>query len=667
MPSSLLGLLVVLLASVDVGSRATAGFSPCHPPTSCGNLSNIYYPFWVYTHNLPSSFCGYQSFAIHCHNNISYIPLSDADSHLAVVSINYSHRIISLFDPISNSASASCPRPSPASSTNAFPFAPLLTFFLNCSSTPFAHSPASGGPIPCLKSGTKISYMFMGEYDSSLYWPCEQTITNPASRAMVDYMATKERQLGVMREGFELQWPEMGSGECGDCERSGGQCGYQQIGANASRGVLFGCYCGAVDGWRKRDCGKKKKHKALIIGTSVAAGTLVIAILHFICFWYRRRRRQKKRLSPSSSFFNRSSITRLPFSDKDGEHNTYPYQTHIFSYDELYEATKSFDKAMEIGDGGCGTVYKGTLRDGRIVAVKRLYETNFKREEQFANEIVILSRLRHQNLVSLYGSTSPRSRELLLVYEFVPNGTVADHLHGPRAAERRLTWPIRLSIAVETAMALAYLHAVDPPIVHRDVKSGNILLDAEFHVKIADFGISRLFPADGATHISTVPQGTPGYLDPEYHSSYQLTDRSDVYSFGVVLAELISSKPAVDLGRKRAEINLSTMAVNRIQGGELHDLVDRSLGYDSDASIRRVMGLVAELAFRCLQADREMRPAIKEALELLKALQSGASLVSETVEQNVEQMVGKSCTWPISPDSVAEKWVSRSSTPNASQ
>jgi len=161
-------------------------------------------------------------------------------------------------------------------------------------------------------------------------------------------------------------------------------------------------------------------------------------------------------------------------------------------------------------------VGSGHLRDGRVVAVKRLYNNSCRRVEQFLNEAAILSRLRHPNLVLFYGCTSSRSRELLLVYEFVPNGTVADHLHGHRAAERALPWPLRLSVAVEAAAALAYLHAVEPPIVHRDVKTTNILLDADFHVKVADFGLSRLFPLD-VTHVSTAPQGTPGYAQKPSH------------------------------------------------------------------------------------------------------------------------------------------------------
>ncbi|KAG0493006.1 hypothetical protein HPP92_006089 [Vanilla planifolia] len=454
----------------------------------------------------------------------------------------------------------------------------------------------------------------------------------------------------LLAVGFSPRWDGLG---CFTCSIASNECREDHCNCSTS------CH------------GKRKSNKGIIIGVSVGGGTAVFLLCCLICFIKLRRKRLRLRghkrpehCSSSNLLRYQSSNMSSPFSEKDPK--LAYYQTHIFSYEELLEATNCFDTAMEVGDGGFGTVYRGKLRDGRAVAVKRLYENNFKRAEHFANEIVILSRLRHQNLVSLYGCTSVRSRELVLVYEFVPNGTVADHLHGSRAGEGRLTWPVRLSIAVETATALSYLHAIDPPIIHRDVKTGNILLDAGFHVKVADFGISRLFPPDGATHISTAPQGTPGYLDPEYHQCYQLTDRSDVYSFGVVLAELISSKPAVDLERDRQEINLSTMAMNRIQNGNMDELLDPKLGFDTDTETRVTMRLVAELAFRCLQSDRDMRPAIKEVLDVLTEIQSRISQ-GHSVEQIGNTSRKANGTRPISPASVTEIWVSRPSTPDSSQ
>ncbi|KAL7178674.1 hypothetical protein ACSBR1_042094 [Camellia fascicularis] len=154
-----------------------------------------------------------------------------------------------------------------------------------------------------------------------------------------------------------------------------------------------------------------------------------------------------------------------------------------------------------------------------------------------------------------------------------------------------------MSIAFETASALAYLHASD--VIHHDVKTNNILLNNNFFVKVADFGLSSLFPTN-LTHVSTAPQGTVGYVDPKYHECYQLTNKSDVCSFGVALIELISSKLAVDITRQRHEINLSNMAINKMQNHELHELVDPCLGFESGYKVREMITVVAELVFWCL-------------------------------------------------------------------
>ena len=319
----------------------------------------------------------------------------------------------------------------------------------------------------------------------------------------------------------------------------------------------------------------------------------------------------------------------------------------------------------------------GKLHDGREVAVKRLYGHNYRRVEQFINEVEILTRLRHKNLVSLYGCTSRHSRELLLVYEYIPNGTVADHIHGHQGTPGSLTWPTRMSIAIETACALAYLHASD--IIHRDVKTNNILLDDNFCVKVADFGLSRLFPND-VSHVSTAPRGTPGYVDPEYRQCYQLTSKSDVYSFGVVLVELISSLPAVDVFRHRNEINLAKLAVNKIEKCAFHELIDPNLGFESDDVVRTMTILVAKLAFQCLQQDKEMRPSMDEVLEALKKIQSGKD-AHEDQEMayddagilNVQQPASpdhdevhvlRNKRLPLLPEDVTDFWTSRSTTPN---
>ncbi|GMI74898.1 Leaf rust 10 disease-resistance locus receptor-like protein kinase-like 4 [Hibiscus trionum] len=470
---------------------------------------------------------------------------------------------------------------------------------------------------------------------------------------------------------FDLLTPNVSvkvhvSEPCWSCHWRGGAC----LAINQS----FHC---SIERHHKNTTTLTKKTGTNKMGLKLGIGigsSVVLMILLLTIFVFRRRRRNKQKHVSSSDFSSKSDLE---------NNTTLCFGVPIFSYNELVEATNNFDDRKVLGDGGFGTVYYGKLQDGREVAIKRLYQHNFRRLQQFINEVEILTRLRHKNLVSLYGCTSRRSRELLLVYEFIPNGTVADHLHGDLARSGSLTWSVRMSIAIETAAALAYLHASD--IIHRDVKTNNILLDDNFSVKVADFGLSRLFPND-VTHVSTAPQGTPGYVDPEYHQCYQLTEKSDVYSFGVVLIELISSMPAVDISRHRHEINLATLAINKIQKSAFDELIDTNLGYRSCEQVTGMTNSVAELAFRCLQQEKELRPSMQEVLEELQRIQSEAYKF-ESVQQEEhtdcealpsmrpppspltgdEIVLLKDIRLPASPISVTDRWISQRTTPNASE
>ncbi|CAJ1843472.1 unnamed protein product [Sphenostylis stenocarpa] len=425
----------------------------------------------------------------------------------------------------------------------------------------------------------------------------------------------------------------------------------------------------------------KSNKVGLIIGICVGGVAVLVVILGCVYFMIQRRRKiayesrsMELFIAPTSSADTFASTTNTSqslssyqSSKSDPVPRSYYFGVQVFTYEELEEATKNFDTSRELGEGGFGTVYKGELKDGRIVAVKRHYESNSRRIMQFMNEVQILAGLRHKNLVTLFGCTSKHSRELLLVYEFIPNGTVAYHLQGRSSESTLLPWSIRLNIAVETAEALAYLHAKG--VIHRDVKTNNLLLDDQFRVKVADFGLSRDFP-NHVTHVSTAPQGTPGYVDPEYYQCYQLTDKSDVYSFGVVLVELISSLQAVDINRNRSDVNLSNMAVNKIQNQELHELVDPYLGFEWDHAVRRMTTAVAELAFRCLQQEREMRPSMNEVVEILRGIKSDGHGTREETDvldiRTDEIILLKKAHSPVSPDSVVNKWVSGSSVSNSS-
>ncbi|XP_044489013.1 LEAF RUST 10 DISEASE-RESISTANCE LOCUS RECEPTOR-LIKE PROTEIN KINASE-like 1.1 [Mangifera indica] len=419
--------------------------------------------------------------------------------------------------------------------------------------------------------------------------------------------------------------------------------------------------------------GNGKFNLKLLLGIGLGVGgSILMVVLLIFTIW-----RQKKQKYTSTSVKSRNGPSN-PFSRSELELSGLYFEVPLFSYSELAKATNNFSDEKELGNGGFGSVYYAKLQDGREVAVKRLHEHNCRRVKQFMNEVKILTHLHHRNLVSLYGCTSQQSQQgLLLVYEYVPNGTVADHLHGNLATPGSLAWPIRMNIAIETAAALAYLHASD--IIHCDVKTKNILLDNNFCVKVADFGLSRWFPAD-VTHVSTMPQGSPGYLDPEYYHCYHLTDRSDVYSFGVVLIELISTLPAVDKKRSRDEINLAEFAMNRIQKHAIEQLVDPCLGYQSDEDIRRMTTSVAELAFLCLQQRKEMRPPMDVVLDELKRIGSGELKMEDVKKKDNNDVLSimqppsdsdnlallKHKRVPSSPVSAAVKWVGSNAGHNAS-
>ena len=259
----------------------------------------------------------------------------------------------------------------------------------------------------------------------------------------------------------------------------------------------------------------------------------------------------------------------------------------------------------------------GKLEDGREVAVKRFHEERDKTNKQFRKEIDVLSLLHHQNLVSLYGCSSRHSNRHLLVYEYISNGTLSMHLHGSSGG--KLSWLTRLNIAIETAIALVYLHSSG--IIHRDVKASNILLNQDFTVKVADFGLSRSLP-DYVTHVSTNPAGTHAYIDPDYYETGRVSDKSDVHSFGVVLFEIISSKPP-KLSEGAESVSLAKFGVSKMLNNALEELVDPSLGFGSEKNVMEMITAVAELAFQCVQCPKELRPSMKQVLVTLEGIKKG--------------------------------------------
>ncbi|XP_021865966.2 probable LRR receptor-like serine/threonine-protein kinase At1g06840 isoform X1 [Spinacia oleracea] len=293
-----------------------------------------------------------------------------------------------------------------------------------------------------------------------------------------------------------------------------------------------------------------------------------------------------------------------------------------FTFRELSQGTRNFNSSAQVGRGGYGKVYRGVLANGTVVAVKRAEEGSLQGKLEFLTEIQFLSRLHHRNLVSLIGYCSEYG-EQVLVYEFMPNGTLREWLSGK--SERTLNFVMRLRIALGASRGILYLHTeANPPIFHRDIKASNILLDANLTTKVADFGLSHLAPVmddEGSVphHISTIVKGTPGYLDPEYFLTHQLTDKSDVYSLGVVFLELLTGVPPISHGKNLVrEVNAAQ------KSGSLFDIIDTRMGTYPSECVERFIAL----GLRCCQDKPEMRPCM---LDVVRELENVLQLVPDSM------------------------------------
>ncbi|XP_078174676.1 proline-rich receptor-like protein kinase PERK8 isoform X2 [Carex rostrata] len=289
-----------------------------------------------------------------------------------------------------------------------------------------------------------------------------------------------------------------------------------------------------------------------------------------------------------------------------------------FTYEELHEITNGFSANNVLGEGGFGCVYKGQLQDGREVAVKRLTSGGGQGEREFQAEVEIISRVHHRHLVSLVGYCI-ENEQRVLVYDYVANNTLHYHLHGHDRPV--MEWAIRVKVAAGAARGIAYLHEdCHPRIIHRDIKSSNILLDNDFEALVADFGLARL-ALDAVTHVTTRVMGTFGYLAPEYASSGKLTERSDVFSFGVVLLELITGRRPVDTSRPLGDESLVEWArpllTQALETGKLEEVIDPRLekNYNEVEMLRMI-----EAAAACVRHSASRRPRMSQVVRVLDSL-----------------------------------------------
>uniref|UniRef100_A0A7N0UET8 Protein kinase domain-containing protein n=1 Tax=Kalanchoe fedtschenkoi TaxID=63787 RepID=A0A7N0UET8_KALFE len=375
-------------------------------------------------------------------------------------------------------------------------------------------------------------------------------------------------------------------------------------------------------------CRRNRTTEIIIAGT-VGGGGLIV-ILFIFCFGMYKLIKRRRELKMKKKFFKRNGglLLQQQLSSNSDSFDT----TKIFTKKELEKATDSFNISRVLGQGGQGTVYKGMLTDEKIVSVKKSRLVDEGQVEQFINEVVILSQINHRNIVKLLGCCL-ETEVPLLVYEFISNGTLS-HLIRNQDDEFSLSWEMRLQIAAQVSGALAYLHsATSVPIYHRDIKSSNILLDDKYGAKVADFGTSRSVSID-QTHLTTIVQGTFGYLDPEFFQSSQFTDKSDVYSFRVVLAELLTGERPILSRAGQEEKNLAAFFISSLEEDFLFDIIDGSVAREGH---RDEIIALAALARICLNLNGKHRPAMKQVMFEIEQIRT--SHTPCTVSQEFRQFL----------------------------
>ncbi|KZV43706.1 putative leucine-rich repeat receptor-like protein kinase-like [Dorcoceras hygrometricum] len=362
---------------------------------------------------------------------------------------------------------------------------------------------------------------------------------------------------------------------------------------------------------------KKSPKNGLIIGVVVGGAVLVILIFLAGIYAIRQKKKAKRAFEQSNPFASW---------DPEKESGAVPQLQGAkwFSFEDLRKCTNNFSDANCIGTGGYGKVYKGVVGSGQVVAIKRAQQGSMQGAHEFKTEIELLSRIHHKNVVSLVGFCYEQG-EQMLIYEYISNGTLRDSLSGKSGFW--LDWNKRLRIALDAARGLSYLHELaDPPIIHRDVKSTNILLDDNLNAKVADFGLSKLLGDNGKSYVTTQVKGTLGYMDPEYYMTQQLTEKSDVYSFGVVLLELVTARPPIQHGKHIVRLVQEAMG-NQRELQNIDQVIDPNL-----ESATKLSGLqkFLDMAMSCVKESATDRPTMGEVVREIENIMELAKSEKKT-------------------------------------
>ncbi|CAN6271139.1 unnamed protein product [Urochloa humidicola] len=473
---------------------------------------------------------------------------------------------------------------------------------------------------PSYLEGNKLTETFKDGVPAVLDWvpgteSCDEAVKNRTSYACISKNSqciNSPNATGYLcncMDGFEGN-PYLADG-CQDINECQKTDQYMCFGICSNTIGGYNCFC--PSGTHSNDpkistcspdaVSEKAKLTKLFIGISSCAILLLICIFALLI-----ECQKKKLMKEKKRFFQQNGGLMLYEKIRSKQVDT----VRIFTTEELEQATNNFDSNREVGRGSYGTVYKGILKDNRVVAIKRSKIMNMVQKDDFVQEMIILSQINHRSVVRLLGCCL-EVEVPMLVYEFMPKGTLFDLIHVTYRSPS-ISLDVRLRIAQESAEALAYLHSsASPPIVHGDVKSPNILLGDNYIAKITDFGASRMLPKD-EIQFMTMVKGTLGYLDPEYLQERQLTEKSDVYSFGVVLLELITRKTAIYSDGTQEKKSLASSFLLALKENRLESILDRNiLGVGLE-----LLQEIAQLAKCCLSMKGEERPLMSEVAERLR-------------------------------------------------
>ncbi|XP_072964809.1 probable receptor-like protein kinase At1g11050 [Typha angustifolia] len=355
---------------------------------------------------------------------------------------------------------------------------------------------------------------------------------------------------------------------------------------------------------------------AAVVASSVSAAALFLSAVALLALFLRRKQKRRKK----------DSLQQQQQSSSSRSHPRPNTGSILFDIKELDKATGYFSQRNLIGRGGFGAVYKGVLADGSVVAVKKMLELDLDGgDEEFRNEVEIISSLRHRNLVPLRGCCIPdddveEGKQRFLVYDYMPNGNLEQHIFRSERNSNRppLSWPQRKNIILDVGKGLMYLHyGVKPAIYHRDIKATNILLDGEMRARVADFGLARE-SKEGQSHLTTRVAGTHGYLAPEYALYCQLTEKSDVYSFGILVLETMSGRKALDMAAPSNMVLITDWAWTLIKAGRAAEVLDEVLMAGDAQNPKGIMERFVLVGILCAHVMVALRPTIAEAVRMLE-------------------------------------------------